>query len=86
MDKKTVETLKRVRKNRGLSQGDVCKKLRISQSFYSQVENGKREMSMEKFFDLLTILECKFLIIDEKMNPKYAELVKKVLDLNIELK
>ncbi len=86
MDKIVRETIRRIRKNRKISQMELSKLMGISQAFYSQVESGKKEMSLPTFFDLLHQLDCKFMIIDEKTNPKYAGLLKEIIALNIELK
>ncbi len=39
--------LKKLRENRGLTIADVAKKLDISESYYSLIENGKRQEKMD---------------------------------------
>lgn len=40
-----LENLKKLRKERGLTIGDVSKELKICNAFYCQIENGKRNLS-----------------------------------------
>lgn len=39
--------VKTLRKNKGLTQGNFCKMVGITQSYLSQVENGNKEPSMD---------------------------------------
>ena len=39
--------VKELRKKRGLTQGDFCKQIGITQSYLSQVENGNKEPSVD---------------------------------------
>jgi transcriptional regulator with XRE-family HTH domain len=55
---KLGETLRDLRNEKGLTQVQACKKLKISQTYLSQVEGGKKEPSPEmirkfcKFYDV----------------------------------
>lgn len=41
------ENLKKLRKQRGLSQQDVADKLNVSRQAYCRYENGQRELSLD---------------------------------------
>ena len=39
--------LKAARKERGLTMAELCEKLKISESYYSQIESGTRQKNMD---------------------------------------
>ena len=45
-----------IRIEKNLSQEYIATQLNISQSYYAKIENGKKEMSIKMFFDILNIL------------------------------
>lgn len=47
--------VKRVEKN--LSQGYMAKQLKITQGYYSKIENGKNELTLKKIFEIAAILK-----------------------------
>lgn len=49
--------LKEAREAAGLTQLEISKKLGISDSFYSQIENGKRRLSLKMALDIAAILK-----------------------------
>jgi len=49
--------LKAARKAAGLTQVEIAKRLGISDSFYSQLENGKRRLSLKMALDIAAILK-----------------------------
>lgn len=51
-----MEKLKEVRKSLGLTQANIAKQLGISESYYSQLENGKRRMSLVMAIKIASIL------------------------------
>jgi transcriptional regulator with XRE-family HTH domain len=50
-----------IRIEKNLSQEYIATCLNISQSYYAKIENGKKEMSIKMFFDILKILEVDIL-------------------------
>lgn len=55
--------LRIIRVTRGLRQGVVCKELKISQAYLSQIENGTRFPSMKVLKKLTERYDAKFKII-----------------------
>lgn len=49
--------LKEERKRVGLTQLAIAKKLGISESFYNQIENGKRRLTLKMALDIAAILK-----------------------------
>ena len=49
--------IRSIRIEKNLSQEYMATLLNISQSYYAKIENGKKEMSIKMFFDILKILE-----------------------------
>ncbi len=47
--------IKRVEKN--LSQGYMASQLKITQGYYSKIENGKNEVSVKKLVEIAAILK-----------------------------
>ena len=45
------------RRNKNLKQSDVCKILKMGQSTYSKIENGKYDLSVATLFELATLFE-----------------------------
>ena len=52
-----LEKLKDLRKDYGYTQGEIAKKLNISQRAYSHYENGSREIPLELLIDICKIYE-----------------------------
>lgn len=48
--------IRSIRIEKNLSQEYIATSLNISQSYYAKIENGKKEMSIKMFFDILNIL------------------------------
>ncbi|WP_291136964.1 helix-turn-helix domain-containing protein [Flavobacterium sp. UBA7663] len=49
--------IKILRLEKNFTQDYLAEQLNISQSYYAKIENGKKEMSIKMFFDVLKILE-----------------------------
>ena len=56
MDKKMKEKLTHYRKKANLTQKQMAEKLGISESYYCQLENGNRRMSLNMALDISAIL------------------------------
>ncbi|ABB15153.1 helix-turn-helix transcriptional regulator [Carboxydothermus hydrogenoformans] len=52
-----MNKLKQLRKANGLTQMEMAKKLGISESYYCQIENGTRRMSLKTALDIAAILK-----------------------------
>lgn len=61
-----LEELHRIISKRNIKQKDICKALNLSQSYTSELLNGKKDFSL----DLLEKL-CNFLEIEIKLIDKY---------------
>ena len=46
------------RKELGLTQNDICREAGISKGFFSDVENGKRNLSSSHLLDISVVLDC----------------------------
>lgn len=53
--------IKILRLEKNFTQDYLAEQLNISQSYYAKIENGKKEMSIKMFFDILKILEVDIL-------------------------
>lgn len=56
--KKLGQNLKRIREEKGMTQGDICRALDIDRGFISSIENGKRNPTLstiKKIADVLGI-------------------------------
>lgn len=56
--KKLGQNLKRIREEKGMTQGDICRALDIDRGFISSIENGKRNptlSTLKKIADVLGI-------------------------------
>jgi len=52
------ENMKRIRLEKGLSQGDICRELGLDRAYISNVENGKQNLTlstMEKVAGVLKV-------------------------------
>ncbi|MDP3875204.1 MAG: helix-turn-helix transcriptional regulator [bacterium] len=59
MQKESVKlgkNLKRIRTKKGISQGDIVRKLGISRSFISNIENGKTNSTLSTISKLAKVL------------------------------
>lgn len=54
-----LDKLKNIRKERQLTIYDMAKKLNITPSFYSQIENRKRNLYYDTAFKIAAIFELK---------------------------
>lgn len=59
-----------IRIEKNLSQEYIATCLNISQSYYAKIENGKKEMSIKMFFDILNILEKDIISFFREINIK----------------
>lgn len=57
MSKIIGETIRKLRKSRGLQSGFVAKHLGIEGTLYSRIELGKREMKIEEFANFIKLLK-----------------------------
>lgn len=65
--------IRRIRK--GLRQSDMAKKAGLSQTHFSNVENGHVMLSLKKMFEVAELLSC---TVDDLLNPdRYLETAKK---------
>lgn len=53
---KLLKKIKEVRKKKGYSQEEIAKKLGISKVTYNRIENGKTNLFLDRFFQILQIL------------------------------
>lgn len=61
-----LEEIKKIISERNIKQKDICKALNLSQSYTSELLNGKKEFSLELLEKL-----CNFLNVDIKLIDKY---------------
>lgn len=61
-----LEEIKKIISERNIKQKDICKALNLSQSYTSELLNGKKEFSLELLEKL-----CNFLNVDIKLVDKY---------------
>jgi len=52
-----MNKLREFRKHTGLTQKQLAEKLGISESYYSQIENNKRRLSLRTALNITTILD-----------------------------
>jgi transcriptional regulator with XRE-family HTH domain len=60
-----LDELKLIIKNKNLKQKDICKALDLSQSYTSELLNGKKEFSLELLEKLCEYLEVEIKLIDK---------------------
>lgn len=58
-----LDTLKVIRKGKHIRQTDLAKRIGITQTYLSQIENSKRNPSFELISDWCTELDCELRII-----------------------
>lgn len=51
------EAVRNRRKIMYLTQDDVCKRVKLSKGYYSDFENGKRSMGINRFYRLCRVLK-----------------------------
>lgn len=56
--------IRRIRK--GIRQSDLAKKVGLSQTYFSNVENGHVMLSLRKMFEIAGLLSC---TVDDLLNP-----------------
>jgi len=64
LSKKLGQNIKRIREKRGLSQGDISRKLNMDRGYISNLENGKRNptlSSIKKLAEALGVEPFEFL-------------------------
>lgn len=59
----TLETLKFYRKGKRIRQTDLARTIGITQTYLSQIENGKRNPSFELIINWCEALDCELRII-----------------------
>jgi len=52
-----LDNLKRIRKKNGITQKEMAERMGISESFYCQLEGGKRKLTVDYAFRITEILE-----------------------------
>ena len=55
--KKLGQNLKRIREEKGMSQGDICRALDIDRGFISSIENGKRNPTLSTIKKIADVLQ-----------------------------
>ncbi len=65
--------LKGASKREGLTQKEVCQKLKIQQSNYSNMERGERSIPVRLTPKLAKLLDVKSKMLDEKKVEKYLQ-------------
>ena len=58
ISKKLGQNLKKIREQKGMTQGDICRALNLDRGYVSSVENGKRNptlSTLKKLADALKI-------------------------------
>ena len=48
ISKKLGQNIKRIRRNRKMSQGDICRKLDMDRSYMSAIEGGKKNITIQQ--------------------------------------
>jgi transcriptional regulator with XRE-family HTH domain len=77
MYQKILETIKEIRKNKGLSQSDMAKRLNLSHTAYGKIENGLTHLTIERILQLCKTLDINLFDIlrNNLVDHKYDELV-----------
>lgn len=58
ISKKLGQNIKRIREQKGMTQGDICRALNLDRGYISSIENGKRNptlSTLKKLADALKI-------------------------------
>ncbi len=78
-----LEVIKSKREVLKYSQAEIAAKLGIQQSQYGKLENGKSEMTLEKFVEICNILNLKISDFDnEKLGESHKEeIINKIKNL-----
>jgi len=55
--KKLGENMKRIRLKKNMSQGDICRKLKVDRAFISNIEGGKKNPTLSTITRIAEALE-----------------------------
>lgn len=87
MDIKILENIRSIRKSKELKSITMAKKLKISQGYYSKLENGKISNWKDYIIPICTILEIDFNILAENFEINITKINKdSKMDLLNEIK
>lgn len=65
-----INTLKKARKDKGMTQAQLAEALGKPQSFIAKVENGERRLDVVEFVHLARLVGADIVEILEKFNPE----------------
>lgn len=80
-----LQKIRETRKAKGLNQSDMALKLGVTQTMYSNYENGKSEMTLTKFLNVVEILGLDILKFQENISDEDLKMLKTAID-NIQKK
>lgn len=76
---KYAKLIREARLKKGLSQADLALKLNISRPSYSAIEQGTRELTIQEFKKLATILQVSFEELEQGESPDYEKYKQMIL-------
>lgn len=82
-----LQNLKRLRKEKGVTQEEMANKLGISRVTYYSIESGKQELSIQKIDEIIKILDISIfdLIKSEILNTEKDNIITEVLEVRKKL-
>jgi len=75
---KILELIKRTRKEKKLTQEDMANHLGIAQGYYSNMENGKNSIDIEKLQEICKVLDIELIAVAQNLT---AEEIRENIDL-----
>lgn len=57
ISKKLGQNIKKIRISKGMTQGDICRKLDMDRSYMSAIENGKKNITIQQLERLAQALD-----------------------------
>lgn len=68
--------LKEIRKRKKMTQKQVADRVGISQSFYTEMETGKKEINVSRLERIARVLECSVHdLISDEQDPELGKLI-----------
>ena len=77
LQKIIIERMKKTRLNKGLSQMEVCLRANLSQSFFANIESGKKQPSLLTILRIASALEVNPRVFFPEINKNDKESIKK---------
>ena len=84
---KILEGIKKQRKKLGYTQGELAQELGIQRETYTQIENGKNSMTLERFLRICEVLKITPIELiyteglKDNLNTVYEDFIKTVTNL-----